>query len=131
MSNLNNSTKTLLVVEDEPAISQICLRVLTGEGFGVDIAPSGDVAKAMLGEKNYDIVFVDIRTPGLNGMQLYQCICEEHPQLTKRVIFTTGEILEGDTMSFMKQSGQPFLPKPFTPDELRAVVREASGNIKN
>jgi DNA-binding response OmpR family regulator len=40
------------------------------------------------------------------------------------VIFTTGDLMGGDTRSFLEQSGQPFLPKPFTPSELKIMVRE-------
>jgi DNA-binding response OmpR family regulator len=117
-------TGLVLVVEDEPIISRICSQVLRGEGFEVDIATNGSIAEGMLGEKEYDLVLVDIRTPVMNGKQLYQSIVERHPDLTERVIFTTGDLLSGDTKSFLEQSGRLFLLKPFTPDELKTIVRE-------
>ncbi len=120
----SSSVKTILVVEDEPAISQVCLRVLTGEGFKVDIAVNGKVAQGMLEVKQYDLCLIDIRTPEMNGNELYQWMEEKHPQLASRVIFTTGDVMQGDTQSFLEISGRPFLPKPFTPDELKAIVRQ-------
>jgi CheY-like chemotaxis protein len=40
------------------------------------------------------------------------------------VIFTTGDVMAGDTPSFLQQSARPFLPKPFAPDELKTIVKE-------
>jgi len=119
----------ILVVEDEPVISRICSQTLTGEGFEVDIAENGIIAEGMLGEKEYGLILIDIRTPVMNGKQLYQYITERHPELIKRVIFTTGDLFGGTTEKFIEQSGRLFLPKPFTPDELKDVIKEALRRI--
>jgi DNA-binding response OmpR family regulator len=61
----------------------------------------------------------------MNGMELYLWLEEKHPKLASRVIFTTGDVMGGgDTQIFLEQVARPFLPKPFTPDELRAILRE-------
>lgn len=120
----------ILVVEDEPAIAELCRRSLTSEGLEVDIAPSGDVAQDMLEKEHYDLCLIDIRTPVMNGRQLYQCIKEKHAKLVERVMFTTGDTMAGDIQSFLEQTGRPFLPKPFTPNELRTVVRETLKRIE-
>jgi DNA-binding response OmpR family regulator len=124
MKNPSASVERILVVEDEPGISEVCQRVLTSEGFEVDIAVNGKVAQDMLGEKDYDLFLIDVRTPLMNGKQLYQCIQEKHPKLIDRVIFTTGDVMSKDIQVFLGQAARPFLPKPFTPDELRTIVRE-------
>ena len=116
--------KRILVVEDEPSISQVCQRVLTGEGLEVDIAVNGMVAQDMIDRGSYDFLLVDIRTPAMNGKELYHWLKEKHPQVTSRVIFTTGDVMGGDTQEFLEKAARPFLPKPFTPDELRTVIRE-------
>ena len=125
MKSSGAGIKTILVVEDEPAISQVCQRVLSSEGLKVDIAANGSVAQEMLAQKDYDLALLDLRTPVMNGKELYRWIEEKHPRLVNRVIFTTGDVLGGDTRSFLEQAQRPFLPKPFTPQELEAVVREA------
>jgi DNA-binding response OmpR family regulator len=114
----------ILVVEDEPVISRICLQTLIGEGFDVDHASNGKVAEGMLGKEEYDLLLVDIRTPVMSGKELYQSIAERYPEVVSGVIFTTGDVLAGDTKGFLERSGRPFLPKPFTPDELKTVVKE-------
>jgi DNA-binding response OmpR family regulator len=129
MKNSGATARRILVVEDEPTICRFCSQTLTGEGFEVDIAANGSIAEGRLGEKEYDLVLIDIRTPVMNGKQLYQSIVERRPALASRVIFTTGDVLGGDTKSFLEQSGRLFLPKPFTPDELKAIVREALSRI--
>jgi DNA-binding response OmpR family regulator len=129
MQNRHTRKRKILVVEDEPTISRVCEQTLTGEGFEVDIATNGSVAEGMIEEKEYDLLLVDIRTPVMNGRELYQFITERHPELIKRVIFTTGDLLGSTTEKFIDQSGRLFLPKPFTPDILRTVVKEALRRI--
>ena len=130
MKDRNASAKTILVVEDEPAISEVCRRVLTSEGFRVEIAVNGLVAQNMIEKKQYDLCLIDIRTPQMNGKELYQWLKEKHQPLASRVIFTTGDVMSGDTETFLEQAACPFLPKPFTPDELKAIMREALSRQK-
>jgi DNA-binding response OmpR family regulator len=123
---MKNSDKygRVLVVEDEPAISQVCLRVLSAEGFEVDLAENGSHAQNRLKERDYDLCLVDIMTPIMDGKQLYGWIEAERPQMVSKIIFTTGDAINPDTRAFLDQVGRPFLPKPFTLDELKKVVRE-------
>ncbi len=123
IKNFAAGVKRILVVEDEPAISQVCLRVLTGEGFEVDIASDGRIAHDMIEGKQYDLCLVGMRTPKMNGKELYRWLVKEYPQLVRRLIFTTGDMVGGDTDDFLEQAGRPVLPKPFTLDELKAIVR--------
>jgi len=102
----------------------MCQRVLTKEGFEVDIAVNGRLAQDMIEKRQYDICLIDMRTPTMNGTELYQWLQKKYPRLANQVVFTTGGVLDEKTIPFIKQSGRPFLPKPFTPDELIAVVRK-------
>jgi len=124
MKNPDGSTKRILIVEDEPAICKLCQRVLTSEGFEVDTAVNGVVAQGMIGEKQYDFCLIDIRTPEMNGQEFYQWLQERHHPLADSAIFTSGSVLGGYTMTFVEQTGRPFLPKPFTPDELKVIVKK-------
>lgn len=130
MNTLDRTTKRILVVEDEPSIGIICQRVLTGEGFEVDCAANGRVAQDRVEKKQFDLCLIDMRTPKMNGIEFYQWLQKKDPQLAGRVIFTTGEMLGGDNQAFVEQSGKPFLPKPFTPNELRAVVQETLKEVE-
>ena len=124
MKTSGDDARKILVVEDEPGISQVCQRTLTSEGFEVDIAVNGKVAQDMSEEKQYDLFLVDIKMPTMNGKELYQWLEEKHPQQADWVIFTTGSVLGKDTETFIEQTGKPFLLKPFTCDELKVIIRE-------
>jgi len=130
MESSSAGAKRILVVEDEPAICELCLRVLSGEGFEVNIAANGKVAQDMIEEKQYALCLIDIKMPIMNGKALYQWLKEKHPQLSSRVIFTTGSVMGGETTTFLEQSRRPFLPKPFTPDELKAILRESLKEVE-
>jgi len=118
-----------LVVEDEPAICEVCRRVLTTEGFEIDIATDGKRAQDMLDKKEYELCLIDIRTPVMNGKQLYQIIVGKHQKLAEGVIFTNGDTADDYIKHFLEVAGRPFLFKPFTPDELKAIVRETLRQI--
>ena len=132
MESSSEGVKRILVVEDEPAICELCRRVLTDEGFEVDIAANGKVAQdmIMIADKKYGLFLFDIRTPVMSGIELYQWLEEKHPQLASSVIFATGSVTGKDTTTFIEQTGRPFLPKPFTPDELKAIVRETLKEVE-
>lgn len=119
----------ILSVEDEPGIRQVCQRALTSQGYQVDFAGNGVAAESMLMKENYDLLLVDIKTPVMDGKQLYHYIEDRYPELAKRVIFTTGDVISNDTQNFLKQTGRPFLLKPFSPDELRALIRETLSRL--
>ena len=119
----------ILVVEDEPGICEVCRRTLIPEGYQVDTAVNGVAAQDMLLEKDYDLFIIDIRTPVMNGRQLYGYIKNTHPELMDKIIFTTGDVISNDIQSFLNQNSKPFLLKPFTPDELKLIVRETLKSI--
>jgi len=95
------------------------------EGFEVDIAINGRVAQNMIEKRQYHLCLIDIRTPEMNGTELYHWLQKKYPQVADQVVFTTGSVLDEKTMAFIEQSGRPFLAKPFTPQELTAIVQEA------
>ncbi len=124
MKSTKSDVKSILVVEDEPAIGTLCRKVLSKEGFEVDIAVNGKVAQDMIEKQKYNLYLFDIKLPEMNGKELYQWLEEKHPQLIGRVMFTTGSVFTGDTLTFMELTGRPILSKPFTAAELITIVRE-------
>jgi len=119
----------ILAVEDEPGIRQVCRRALTSQGYRVDFAGNGVAAESMLMKEDYDLLLVDIKTPVMDGKQLYHYIEDRYPELVNRVVFTTGDVISNDTQDFLKQTGRPVLLKPFSPDELNALVGETLGRL--
>jgi DNA-binding NtrC family response regulator len=114
--------KRLLVVDDESVVAEFMSRVLSKQGFAVDVANNGEAAKGLLEINDYELVIVDIRMPKMNGRQLYDYIKTRHPLLANRVVFTSGEMVDPVTVSFLASEKRPFLNKPFGSEALRAVV---------
>ena len=124
-------TKSILVVEDEPKIGEVCSRVLTSEGFVVHIAANGSLAQELLTQKDYDLCLIDIRMPVMNGKELFQVIVDRYPRLAGRVIFSTGDVIDEYTQRFLELTGRPHLSKPFTPHELVNIVKETLKQTRN
>jgi DNA-binding NtrC family response regulator len=99
--------------------------VLTNERLEVSIAENEQTAEDMLGRKNYDLCLIDVRTPSINGKELFRHIIDKYPELVSGVIFTTGDVIGGETRTFLKEAGRLSLLKPFAPEELRVIVGEA------
>jgi DNA-binding response OmpR family regulator len=123
MGQANDNAETILIVEDEPVISEMCRRVLSDEGFRVTLASNGKAAMSALEEREYDLCLIDIRTPEMNGIELYGHLEKKYPEIVSRVVFTTGDVINGNIKTFLDKTNRPYLTKPFTPDVLKAIVR--------
>jgi DNA-binding response OmpR family regulator len=130
MNTLDGTAKRILVVEDEPSLADMCRIVLTRVGFEVEIAVNGRMAQDMIEKKQYHLCLIDIRMPKMSGEELYQWLQKKFPKMTNRVVFMTGSVIDGESMAFVGQSGRPLLLKPFTLQELRAVVEEALKQVE-
>jgi signal transduction histidine kinase len=111
-----------LVVEDEQALNEAVAAALSDDGFQVDRAADGEEALARLGERSYDVVICDLRMPKLDGMMFFREVAATRPQMTRRIIFVTGDVAGTEAERFLTESGCRWIPKPF---RLRDVVRMA------
>lgn len=118
----NEKRKSILVVEDETSIARVCKRTLDSEGYAVDIVENARIAEGTLGTKEYDLYLLDIRTPEMNGMELFQIMKTRNPSLARRAVFTTGDTLSAGIKEFLETNGCLYLPKPFSPADLRSIV---------
>lgn len=121
----NGKKRTVLLLEDEPVICKIIARTLEPDGLKVDIAQNGLIAKEKIEAGNkYDLFIFDIRTPIETGIQVFEYIEQKHPEMIDKVVFTTGDCLNTATGSFLEKANRPYLPKPYTPAQLRSLIRE-------
>ena len=122
MPNAKNQYK-ILFLEDEPVIGRVIARSLGGEGFEIDIATDGLIAKEKIDSNNeYDLFIFDIRTPIISGSQLYEYLEKERPELISKVIFATGDNLNRATKEFLDRVKRPFLTKPYTPAQIKSLI---------
>jgi PAS domain S-box-containing protein len=112
----------ILVVEDEPAVAQLIVDVLRGEGHHVDSVLDSQEALARLSRGRYDLVLSDLRMPRLDGRAFYEALVSAGSPMRDRIIFTTGDTLAPSTLEFVEKYGLPFLAKPFLVEELKLAV---------
>jgi len=111
----------VLVVDDEPSLTEMIRAYLQQGHLKVDTAPDGRRAQKMLEEKKYDLVLSDIRMPRLDGMELLQWIRSQRP--ATEVILMTGELPAGETVDEAKLHGATdFLAKPFSAAQMKAAI---------
>ncbi len=113
----------ILVIDDEERIREGCRKVLGREGFEVETAGSGELGLKMIEEKFYDIVLLDLMMPNMSGFDVLSRVKALHPDAV--VIVITGYATIEYSIKAMKNGAFDFIPKPFTPDQLRLLVTKA------
>jgi len=115
----------ILVVDDEAAILTFLHRLLTDMGHSVETINNADTALERLNTERYSLILLDIKLPGMSGIELYQQIEKIAPALTRRVMFITGDVMEGTTRSFLEEAGVPHITKPIDIEELKKMMNNA------
>ena len=111
----------ILVIDDEVGMREGCRRALIPHGYHVNIAEHGVEGLRKLREGPYDLVLLDAMMPGMGGLELLERIQEHDPDII--CVMITGYATVDLAAQAMKQGAHDFLPKPFTSDELLAVVQ--------
>jgi PAS domain S-box-containing protein len=114
------SSAKILVIDDEARIRDACTIVLSDHGFTVASAADGEEGLAMIRNEHFDIVLVDLMMPTISGFDVLSEVRKNHPDTV--VIVITGYATLEHSIEAMKKGAFDFIPKPFTPDQLRAVV---------
>jgi two-component system NtrC family sensor kinase len=115
----------ILVVDDEHHILRYMRATLESWGHQVDVAADGADGLRSALSGGHDIIFTDVRMPGIGGREFYESLKAQAPQLAARVVFATGDTVADDTLSFLKSTGRPVLTKPFRLAELRVTLATA------
>ena len=113
----------VIVVDDEPIVCHSLRRILNSQNCSVEEAFDASVAEQKLKNKKYDLIFLDLKMPGKDGMETLLSIKANYPKTP--VIMITGFGTVDKAVEATKLGAYNFLPKPFTPEELREVTAEA------
>jgi two-component system, sensor histidine kinase and response regulator len=111
----------ILVIDDEEVVLDSCTQVLVGAGYQLLTAGNGADGLVRIDEARPHLVFLDLKMPGLSGLEVLERIRAGHPQLV--VIVITGYATVSSAVEAMKKGAFDFLPKPFTPEELRLIAK--------
>lgn len=110
----------ILLVEDEPELSEMVRRVLVGAGHEVRTAGDGPSALKMVTASRFDLVMLDVNLPGFDGFELLSRIRDA--RLPVRVMMLTARSEVGDRVAGLKGGADDYLTKPFALEELLARV---------
>jgi two-component system NtrC family sensor kinase len=125
----------ILVVDDEEPVVRLMARLLGDLGHHSTVATSGEAALEILSREVYDIILCDVKMPSLSGFAFVAAIRERDPDLADRVIFVTGDTLSPNTRTALEASGNLFLAKPFSIEQLdhtlQSLVKRRSIGTSN
>ena len=117
----------LFVIDDEPSIRAAISRFLTRRKWEVEEAEDGRIALENLlrsEPKQYNVVMCDLRMPHLSGVELYRKLLGARPDLVRRLLFSTGDVVSSDAATFLAESGRPVIEKPFELARLEELLHQ-------
>ncbi len=111
----------ILVVDDEPVITQAVVRVCGADGLSVDVADSATAALARLEKATYQLIICDVMMADVDGFAFLEDVGRRH--IKTPVIMSTGMSTMENAVRSLSSGAIDFIPKPFTADELLTAVR--------
>ncbi|MBI3949126.1 MAG: GAF domain-containing protein [Acidobacteria bacterium] len=112
----------VLVVDDEPSIVSLLTTILTKEGFEVEGVSDGATALKEIESGKFDHVLLDVKIPDMDAPQIYQRLQESRLDMTDKIIFITGDASAPETLDFILRTGNKYLKKPFSLQEIKTVL---------
>jgi DNA-binding NtrC family response regulator len=123
MTTLKNTKPALLVVDDEKVVRDSLTKWFQQDGYDVESAENGAEALKKLQDRKRDLILLDIKMPGIDGMELQQRIGELDEQAT--IIFITAHATIESAVKALKHGAFDYVTKPVDPDYLSHVVTNA------
>jgi len=120
-ADVPNPKGHVLAVDDEPVVLESLRRILVLDGFSVDTVESGPEALGLVQRNDYDLVFTDLKMPGMNGVEVVKGVKHLRPDADVAVI--TGYATIESAVETMRDGAVDYVQKPFTPEELTTFAR--------
>jgi two-component system phosphate regulon response regulator PhoB len=127
---VKRATLKILVVEDDPALTDLIRFNVEAEGYTVAIAETAEDAELRLGEDQFDLVILDWMLPGMSGIELCRRMRRRDDTRTVPILMLTARGEEGDRVRGLSTGADDYVVKPFSVPELiarlQALLRRAS-----
>ena len=117
------ASRKVLVVDDDPAVRKSIDRVLTSKGYAVITAENGEEALRKLNEEKYDLVYTDIRMPGISGLEVAEQVKARKPWTP--VVIITGYGSDASEARAKAAGVSSFMHKPLSPTMIEDSARDA------
>ena len=118
-----DANRKVLVVDDDPVVGKSFDRVLKSKGYAVITASNGEEALNKLRTENYDVVFTDIKMPGMSGLEVAERVKASQPWLP--VVIVTGYGTDANEARAKAAGVVGFLRKPLSPEMIEGGARDA------
>jgi DNA-binding response OmpR family regulator len=115
--------KRILVIDDEEDILVLLRDELGKCGYEVVVASSGEAGLDQINQNDFDLTFCDWKMPGMSGREVYDKIRTIKPEVRKRLVIVTGDLLNNQTYLFLQMEKLPYLVKPFSLPEVHSIIR--------
>ena len=113
----------LLVIDDDPMVARSTVLALEEDHDCVS-APGGREALALIDKgERFDVILCDLTMPFMSGMEVYREMLRRSPELAAKMLFVTGVAFSDEAREFSAQHPDAFLIKPFSMDQLLAIIR--------
>ena len=122
--------EVILIIDDEECIRDSCCQVLTKAGYRVETAINGEVGLAKAGEVGPDVLLVDLDMPGVSGLEVMDRLKDISPGIIK-IVVTGNTSIDLEEEVIRKGRALSYLVKPFSPDQLKEVVRRTLDRREN
>jgi CheY-like chemotaxis protein len=120
----------ILIVDDEVDVARSLAEIVEGLGHRPIVVDRSMAALERIGAERFDVVFADLRMPGLDGIDLRDRIHARDPALATRTVIVTGDTVAGpDRLARALGSEVVVLEKPFTFEEVRQVLGRLSAQV--
>jgi DNA-binding NtrC family response regulator len=114
----------VLIIDDDESMRIGCGQTLEGARFSVALAPGGAEGLEIASRESFDVAVLDLKMPGLPGLEVLQRLRQDSPNLM--VIIMTGYATIESAVDAIQRGAYNYLPKPFTPEALVAIVAKAA-----
>ena len=118
-----------LVIDDEEDVADLIAQILKRDGFDVLTVHSAEAALRHL-PGQFDVILSDVNMPGLSGRDFLAEIQDRWPEMEDRIGFVTGDTMSPGAEQFLRSAKRPYLEKPVTPADLRALVGQLHSKLQ-
>ncbi|MGD9975991.1 MAG: response regulator, partial [Desulfatirhabdiaceae bacterium] len=120
---LSKTGREALIIDDEVGINNNIRKILEKKGYTIDQAVSKDEALEKIDARTYPIIMLDLKMPGVHGLELLQSIRAKRPE--SMVVIITGYASIETAVETARMGAVGYVSKPFTPDEIRNAADAA------
>lgn len=120
----DNLPLNILLVEDNPINQKVAQRIIKKFGYNIDTAVNGLVALEFVKNNNYDLIFMDIQMPEMDGLEATKIILDTYKDKAPKIIAMTAAVMKGDKERCLEIGMVDYIPKPVLPEVVYKAIKK-------